>query len=287
MIQIGKLNRNERKRLAVLHTNDVIENFSEEIEQAINYSKIYTREQLFRDDNDSDDSNRKLWFTKISVTENDTVTELFQMPESERVTVLNFASYKHPGGMYFEGSSAQEEFLCHHSVLFPVLETFQASYYTPHMKTLNRSLYTDTGIYSAEVMFFDYNLIQSGTLKGYYTINNARNADVITCAAPNASAFMKYQRERLPISNAECDDLIYHTLYNRCEFVLEMAKINNAANLILGAFGCGVFGCNPSVVANIFANLLCDKYEGVFKEVRFAIPKGPNNDAFHEVFVTF
>lgn len=162
MIQIGKLNKSERKNLAILHTDDMIENFSEEIEQAINYSKIYTREQLFHS---NVDSNKKLWSTKISVTENDTVTELFQMPESERIVVLNFASYKHPGGMYYEGASAQEEFLCHHSILFPVLEAFQAAYYTPHMKTLNRALYTDTGIYSAEVMFFDYDLIQSGILK--------------------------------------------------------------------------------------------------------------------------
>ena len=76
-------------------------------------------------------------------------------------------------------------------------------------------------------------------------------------------------------------------MLERCIFVLEVAKINNAQNLILGAFGCGVFGCNPKIVSEIFANLLCEDYEGTFKEVRFAIPKGINYDVFKETFVKF
>lgn len=277
MIQIGKLRKDERKKLAVLHVDDMLANFSEEIEQAVNYSKIYTREVLFHD---TDEKFEERWNTKVYVTDNDTVTELFAEPGSEKVAILNFASYKHPGGMYYEGSSAQEEFLCHHSILYPVLEAFQASYYAPHMKTLKRALYTDTGIYSSEVTFFDYDLIKNGQLKGYYKTSNARNADVITCAAPNVDAFMKYQRDRMNISNEEVGTLIHHVIYNRCEFVLEMARVNGATNLILGAFGCGVFGCDPTEVAKVFATLIYGKYKGVFKDIRFAVPKGPNNEAF-------
>ena len=38
--------------------------------------------------------------------------------ENERLAALNFASFKNPGGMYMEGSSAQEESLCHYSILY-------------------------------------------------------------------------------------------------------------------------------------------------------------------------
>ena len=39
-----------------------------------------------------------------------------------KIAVLNFASFKNPGGMFYNGSSAQEESLCHESFLYNVLK---------------------------------------------------------------------------------------------------------------------------------------------------------------------
>ena len=39
----------------------------------------------------------------------------------EKIAVLNFASYQNPGGKFLEGSSAQEESLCHASTLYECL----------------------------------------------------------------------------------------------------------------------------------------------------------------------
>ena len=40
-------------------------------------------------------------------------------------TLLNFASFKNPGGMFLKGSPAQEEALCHNSILYPILDSFK------------------------------------------------------------------------------------------------------------------------------------------------------------------
>jgi uncharacterized protein (TIGR02452 family) len=41
---------------------------------------------------------------------------------------------------------------------------------------------------------------------------------------------------------------------------------------VLGAWGCGVFKCEPSIIASLFNKHLNDgKFQGVFKKIRFAI----------------
>ena len=69
--------------------------------------------------------------------------------------ILNFASYKNPGGMFLAGSSAQEECLCHASNLYNILEKFNKDYYIPHRQkgATNRALYSNQAIYSPDVVF--------------------------------------------------------------------------------------------------------------------------------------
>ena len=45
-----------------------------------------------------------------------------------KTAVLNFASYKEPGGGFMAGSQAQEESFCHESFLYNVLRQFQYYY---------------------------------------------------------------------------------------------------------------------------------------------------------------
>ena len=63
-----------------------------------------------------------------------------------------------------------------------------------------------------------------------------------------------------------------------------MAAINRVDTLILGAFGCGVFGQDPIEVATIFKEYL-GKYPFVFDKVIFAIPnkESTNYLAFNEI----
>ena len=55
--------------------------------------------------------------------------------ENGHIVALNFASYKNPGGQFINGSMAQEESLCHASMLYPVLNSSKANdlFYGPHM----------------------------------------------------------------------------------------------------------------------------------------------------------
>lgn len=74
---------------------------------------------------------------------------------------------------------------------------------------------------------------------------------------------------------------VEHVLVNRILLILNAAYKNNVDTLILGAFGCGVFGNDPAMVSNIFEILLY-KFDGCFDKVVFAIPYGNNNHAIFE-----
>ena len=70
-------------------------------------------------------------------------------------------------------------------------------------------------------------------------------------------------------------------LRTRIKFVLNIAQDNKVETLILGAFGCGVFGQNAEEVAKIFMEELIAGT--TIKQVIFAIPKGENYDKFKKV----
>ena len=66
-------------------------------------------------------------------------------------------------------------------------------------------------------------------------------------------------------------------LKQRIKFVLDVAEYNNVDTLILGAFGCGVFGQDPREVATIFNKELKTHN---FNKIIFAIPSGYNDNYY-------
>lgn len=270
MIQLKRMSKNDRIQRAHNHVEFMNKYYANEIEQSINYSQIYDFNSVtnFANLHGATD-------TKIKVVDADTVTALFDLYKEtgDRIAVLNFASYKNPGGMFYEGSSAQEEFLCHHSTLYPVLSTFEAAYYGENRKNLNMALYTDKALYSMFINFFDFDYSHA---LGY---DEMIEADVITCAAPNVGTYKKYY-------GGNNESIILDTLRRRCHTVLLTAASNKTKSIILGAFGCGVFKNDPVDVATIFKELLQTTYHGVFKTVVFAIPNSSdgNYNAFKTIF---
>ena len=204
--------------------------------------------------------------TAVKLEALDSVSAVFKYTDqNSKTAVLNFASYKQPGGMFLQGSKAQEECLCHESTLYNVLVRFEDTYYASNKKQLNRALYQNVALYSPDV-YFERN-------------DNSVKCDVITCAAPNFSAASKYCN----VSKEENATV----LESRIKFILYLAATQQVDTLILGAFGSGVFGQNAKEVARITMNLL-KHYDGVFKEVVFAVidEKSVNYQAFNDVIGT-
>ena len=55
--------------------------------------------------------------------------------------------------------------------------------------------------------------------------------------------------------------------------------------IIIGAWGCGVFGQKPGTVAEIYKDLLDTEYKNVFEKVIIAVPEDKKNyPAFKNVF---
>ena len=173
--------------------------------------------------------------------------------EEIKVAALNFASYRNPGGKFIEGSNAQEECLCHESNLYNVLRNF-APYYKENNSKANRNLYTDRALYSPDVIFN----------KGEEIVK----ADVITCASPNWTAASKQG-----VTQVE-NTLV---LAQRMQFIKDIAEFNNVDILILGAWGCGVFGQHPKVIARLFNFIF---KESKIKTIAYAVPERLNSNNF-------
>ena len=238
-------NKKERAQIAYNHTREMEERFHNEILNSINNSIIYTNEVVINPIVLSTNHCR------ISLLDMDSVSAIINDYDPNiKTAVLNFASYKEPGGMFLQGSRAQEECLCHESFLYNVLNNFRLEYYDWNNYNKNRGLYKNRAIYSPDIIF------ERG--------NNIAKCDVITCAAPNKNTAMKYQGVSEEVNNIE--------LYSRIKFILDIASDKKVKRLILGAFGCGVFGQDPYIVAKYFKELLYDGYMYNFTEIIFAIP---------------
>lgn len=251
-------NKNILSQKAKEHYELMESKYKKEINNSISLSRIYLQEfhlePKILEDKDS-----------ILMPMN-TVDALFNEKEkywntNKKICVMNFASYKNPGGKFLEGSSAQEESLCHSSTLYNVLNCFVNDYYMKNLKHLNRALYTNRALYSPKIIFFKDDMETS--------------ADVLTCAAPNVAAYMKY--------NKVADDTIVKVLQSRITFIRDILIHNKVEIFIYGAFGCGVFGNSPYDVAEISKNVF--KNSGI--QVVYAIPYsvGKNSESNYKAFM--
>lgn len=238
-------NKTGRKELASKHTLEMQQQYKSEIALAIQKSHIYSPTSQFFVEK------CPITSMEIVIDSIDSTNAIFKY-KAGKTAVLNFASYKEPGGGFLAGSRAQEECLCHDSFLYNVLSA-QKNYYSWNNENKNQALYLNRAIYSPNIRF-----IKNG---------KSTQCDVITCAAPNYSTGLKYGN----ISKAENTK----ALDERIKFVLDIAAEQGVDTLILGAFGCGVFKQDPTEVANIFLRYLKTSHK-CFKKIVFAIPADVN-----------
>ncbi|MFJ9824567.1 TIGR02452 family protein [Streptomyces sp. NPDC101160] len=171
------------------------------------------------------------------------------------VAVLNFASARNPGGGYLNGAQAQEEALCRCSALYATL--LRAPGYYEHHRAERDPFYTDRVIHSPGVPVFRDD--------GGRLLDEPFTAGFLTSPAPNAGVI----RRRTP----ELADRVPAALAARAERVLETAAAHGYRRLVLGAWGCGVFGNDPAVVAGVFRALLTGdgRFARHFDEIVFGV----------------
>lgn len=253
-------NKEQRAQKAQKHAETCASEYASQIQESVQNTIVYSPDHHFVK-RQTPEYDQML----LTVEDADSVTAIFQeIQNNGKIAVLNFASYKNPGGMFLQGSRAQEECLCHESFLYNVLSA-NSDYYQWNSLHKNRAMYMNRALYSPKITFERY--------------GNTAVCDVITCAAPNYSAAKKYQRVTLKENEA--------VLKNRIRFVLDIAEENSVDILILGAFGCGVFEQNPKTVASIFKEELETAAKYHFKKVVFAVPDGNNNySEFKKIFTS-
>ncbi|GAA2529472.1 TIGR02452 family protein [Winogradskya humida] len=185
----------------------------------------------------------------IQVTNESTLTATRRLGGD--LACLVFASARNPGGGFLKGAKAQEESVARGSALYPTLLA-AGDFYAYH-RSRPELTYSDRVIYSPAVPVFRDD--RGELLPAPYPVS------FLTAAAPNRAAIARSQPERL----SEVPEI----LARRASRVLRVAAANGHRRLVLGAWGCGVFGNDPVEVAAAFAGAL--KASPWFEQVTFAV----------------
>ena len=163
---------------------------------------------------------------------------------ANQTCILNMASYKHPGGGVTKGTMSQEEELARRSMLMKGLPD---KFYPLQLSHF---------IYTEHVVFFkdqDYFVMQDFP------------CDVITIAAVNLNGTDIKFDEWEKLTRLKIQAILYEPHVHGCE------------NLVLSAFGCGVFKNDPNIVAKIFKEELDKGFANLYENVVFAIYNDHNS----------
>ena len=200
----------------------------------------------------------------------------------QNIAVHNFASSTNPGGGVTRGASAQEECLCRCSGLYFCLSVpeMMKGFYYPHRSAKNPINNADI-IYTPDVTVFKTDTSHPKLMdeKDWYDV------DVITCAAPN---LRERPSNRFNQNNGDqavkvSDRELLEIHKKRLTRILDVAALNDAEVVILGAFGCGAFQNKPEVVARAAKEVITG-YLHAFKTIEFAVYCSPCDDTNFRVF---
>ena len=249
--QKNKPNREERAKQAETHTKRMAAIFASDIRKSVDGTKCYTSDMMT---DLKHEPNPDMHVGTIALGTAQAASKLAQY--GGKTALLDFASFKNPGGGYLNGSFAQEEAICSESNLYNILSQMTDWYdENRSMRADDESsnaLYADRGLYVPDVAL----TVNSRIVK----------CDVIVVAAPNWGA----------ASKAGCDKAANdEALSSRIDLVLDMAEDNGVKSIVLGAFGCGVFGQDPKQVARMFKEKLANR---PFANVVFAVLPGRGGD---------
>lgn len=207
------------------------------------------------------------------------------------VGVLNSASSKTPGGGFFRGTVSHEDCLCRASLLYPCIAQFQGRrehFYDINSTAEYRQRSSSCAIFSPLVP-----VIRRDSVEGQL-LDDFRECSFVTIPATNAHTIVK-QHTCTPVSDPkkdfceEYDEIgpaLKEAMTDRIFRAICMFADHGCTDLVLSAFGCGVHGNDPVMVAAIFKELLTKDFKGHFNTVVFAIQesRAANYRAFTAAF---
>lgn len=199
--------------------------------------------------------------TQVSVVKEGTVDAIIRLikefPE-DSIGILNFASAHSPGGGFLNGSVAQEECLCYCSELYS--QQLDQEYYEINKK---KNKYYEDAMIVSQTNFFKNSK--------YQVLDHPINVFVITCPAVNMRI-----AGNTPVAK--------EIMKNRMRKILELFILAGKKNIILGAYGCGVFKNDPIDIANNWRTLLYEEgYIKYFENITFSILGNKNYEPFAEI----
>ncbi len=183
-----------------------------------------------------------------------------------KILVLNLASSTRPGGAVRDGANGQEEDLCRKSSLLLSLESEEAKRYYDYNNELHTHLGSDGVMISPKVCVVRN---EAGEV-----LDEPYGISVLSCAAPMVRMGLEGKTQE------EYEDL----LLNRIEGMLRCAASMGYQNLILGAFGCGVFGNDAAVVSDAFKKALDGPCGAGFAHADFAVLCQPGKEYNYQEF---
>lgn len=201
---------------------------------------------------------------KIIITRENVIDAAYRLVVLEQksdVLLLNFASGDAAGGGFLKGSQAQEEELCRHSGLYPGLFLFSDKVSSFHWSS---PYFSDAMVFSRNVPFVFATNQQP--LEKFYS------ASILSAAAVRMSNVVHQ-----PNFQEDVDTV----LFQRIKRIVEVARFGKCRVLVLGAFGCGAYRCDPVLVSQHFKTVL-DHYGKYFDEILF--PIYGSNDKIVKIF---
>lgn len=139
------------------------------------------------------------------------------------------ASSKKPGGGVANGAMAQEECLFRCSNLFEISTDFYP-------------LSKDEALYTKDAVFIKD--------KNYMIMEEPVILDVVTIAALN-------------LNHMKTPDNYDEIMINKIKLMLSLALKNGCKNIILGAWGCGVFKNDPIRVSKLFEEFAYGDFDNI------------------------
>ncbi|MCD8364328.1 MAG: TIGR02452 family protein [Clostridiales bacterium] len=175
------------------------------------------------------------------------------------ILVLNLASGTQPGGRTRNGANAQEEDLCRRTSLLLSLESEAARRYYSYNNERKTRMGSDAVMLSPNV-----EVIKDSSSE---TLSDPFRISVMSCSAPMVRLGLE------GMSQQEYEMM----LYQRIQGMLLVAASRGYRHLVLGAFGCGVYGNDAATVSDLFYRAIQNlSYAGIdsgrlFDSIDFAV----------------